>query len=264
MDKPYKAATDVEVLPTHFPIPGLGYLPINAFVLKAKEPVLIDTGIGIDKGEFMKAVESIIDPKDLRWVWLTHDNSDHTGNIQEVLKAAPNARLVVNSLAAMRMSLGWEVPMQRCFFINPGESISVGDRNLTAVRPPIFDNPTTQGIYDDKSGFFFSSDFCGGIIPSPVEDARDIPEVDLARGMTIWATADAPWIHRVDQSKFGQSFNVIRQMAPKTIFSSHLPPAQGKTEEFLKLVEGCPSAEPFVTPNQAAMEAIMAEMAGGA
>lgn len=259
----YKVTPEIEVLSSHFPIPGLGYLPINAFVLKAKEPVLIDTGIGIDSGEFMKALESVIDPKDIRWVWLTHDDSDHTGNIQDVLKAAPNARLVVNSLAAMRMSLGWEVPMQRCYFINPGESISVGDRKLTAVRPPIFDNPTTQGMYDDKSGSFFSSDFCGGIIPSPVEDARDIPEAELARGMTIWATADAPWIHAVDQNKFGQSLNGIRQMAPKAIFSSHLPPAQGKTEQFLKLVEGCPSAEPFVTPNQAAMEAIMAGTGGG-
>ena len=49
MDKPYSAGSDVEVLPTHFPIPGLGFLPINAFVIKAKEPVLVDTGIGNDR-----------------------------------------------------------------------------------------------------------------------------------------------------------------------------------------------------------------------
>ncbi len=36
----YKATPEIEVLPSHFPIPGLGYLPINAFVLKSKEPVL--------------------------------------------------------------------------------------------------------------------------------------------------------------------------------------------------------------------------------
>ena len=197
----------------------------------------------------MKALESIIDPSDLRWVWLTHDDSDHTGNIQDVLKKAPNARLIVNSLAAMRMSAGWPVPMDRAYFLNPGESISVGDRNLNALRPPLFDNPTTIAIYDDKSRTLFSSDFCGGIIPSPTQDAADIPEMELAQGMTIWATADAPWVHKVDQGKFAQGVSSIREMAPEIICSSHLPPAIGKTEQFLRLVEGFPSAEPFVTPN---------------
>jgi hypothetical protein len=38
----------LEILPTeaHFPIPGMGFLPVNAFVIKAREPVLIDTGMG--------------------------------------------------------------------------------------------------------------------------------------------------------------------------------------------------------------------------
>jgi len=53
------------MLPAHFPIPGAGFLPVNAFVIKSKEPVLIDTGMGIDCEEFMKALESVIDPRDL-------------------------------------------------------------------------------------------------------------------------------------------------------------------------------------------------------
>jgi len=70
---------DIEVLPAHFLIPGIGYLPINAFVIKGKEPILVDTGMGIDSEEFMNALKSIIEPQDLKWVWLTHDDADHTG-----------------------------------------------------------------------------------------------------------------------------------------------------------------------------------------
>jgi flavorubredoxin len=110
MDKPYQAMPDIEVLPAHFPVPGAGFLPVNAFVIKAKEPVLVDTGMGIDSEEFMKALKSVIDPRDLKWVWLTHDDADHTGNIQKVLEAAPNARLAAYSLAVLRMSTAWSVP----------------------------------------------------------------------------------------------------------------------------------------------------------
>jgi flavorubredoxin len=110
MDKPYQAMPDIEVLPAHFPVPGAGFLPVNAFVIKAKEPVLVDTGTGVDSEEFMKALKSVIDPRDLKWVWLTHDDADHTGNIQKVLEAAPNARLAAYSLAVLRMSTAWSVP----------------------------------------------------------------------------------------------------------------------------------------------------------
>ncbi|MEJ2685430.1 MAG: MBL fold metallo-hydrolase [Candidatus Sulfobium sp.] len=263
MDKPHRAIPDIEVLPAHFPIPGMGFLPVNAFVIKAKEPVLVDTGMGIDGGEFMKALEWVIDPHDLKWVWLTHDDADHTGNIQRVLEAAPGARLALNSLAALRMSTAWPVPMDRVYWLNPGDSISAGDRTLTAVRPPMFDNPTTIGVYDDKSEAFFSADFFGAIIPSPAQNADDVAEGDLAQGMIGWASADSPWVHMVEPGGFIKALDRIRQIGPKTVFSAHLPPALGRTERLLELLAGVPASTPFVTPDQKALEQILAQMRGG-
>jgi ODP family beta lactamase len=263
MDKPHQVIPDIEVLPAHFPIPGMGFLPVNAFIIKASEPVLVDTGMGIDSEEFMKALASIIDPQDLRWVWLTHDDADHTGSIQKVLEAAPSARLAANSLAVLRMSMVWPVPMQRVYWLNLGESISVGDRKLTAVRPPLFDNPTTIGIYDNKSEAFFSADFFGAIIPTPVQNADDVAPGDLAQGMIGWASADSPWVHKIDPSEFNRALDGIRQIAPKMIFSAHLPPARGKTEQFLELLATVPTSTPFVAPNQKVLEQILAQMKGG-
>ena len=61
MDAPYQAAPDVHVLPVNLPMPGVGFLPINAFVLLSEEPVLVDTGIGFDRADFVDAVSSIVD-----------------------------------------------------------------------------------------------------------------------------------------------------------------------------------------------------------
>ncbi len=213
MDRPFQSMPDIEVLPAHFPIPGMGFLPVNAFVIKDKEPILIDTGMGIESQEFMKALESIIDPQDLRGVWLTHDDADHTGSIQKVLEAAPSARLAANSLAVLRMSSAWPVSMHRIYWLNLGDSIRVGNRKLTAVRPPLFDNLTTIGIYDNKSEAFFSADCFGAIIPSPAQNADDIGEKDLAQGMISWASADSPWVHMVEPGGFGQVMDRIRQIA---------------------------------------------------
>ena len=263
MDKPHQAMPDTVVLPSHFPIPGAGFLPVNAFVIKAAEPVLVDTGMGIESAEFMQALETIIDPQDLKWVWLTHDDADHTGNLQKVFDAASNARLVANSLAVLRMSTAWKIPMQRVSWLNSGDSISVGDRELTAVRPPLFDNPTTLGIYDNKSAAFFSADCFGAIIPLPARNVDDVTEEDLAQGMISWASADSPWIHLVEPGVFSQTLDTIRQMAPKMIFSAHLPLARGRTEELLELLAAVPASTPFVAPDQRALEQILAGMRGG-
>ena len=122
MDAPYQVGPDVHVLPTHLPLPGVGVLPINAFVLLAEEPVLVDTGIGFDGPDFLDALSSIIDPSALRWVWLTHDDADHVGSIEQVLTLAPNARLVTNGFTALRMASWWHVPLDRVHAIRDGDT----------------------------------------------------------------------------------------------------------------------------------------------
>ena len=259
MYKPFQVVTDVEVLPTHVPIPGMGFLPVNAFVIKADEPVLVDTGTGMESDDFMKALESVIDPQDLKWVWITHDDADHTGSIQKVLKSAPSARLAAYSLAVIRMNSAWPVPMDRVYWLNPGDSIRVGDRKLTAVRPPLFDNPTTIGIYDDKLEAFFSADCFGAIIPAPVQDVDDLKEDELTQGMVSWASGDSPWVHMVQPGVFRETLDRVRQLAPKMIFSAHLPPALGKTDEFLESLASVPTSTPFIAPNQAALEQMLTQ-----
>lgn len=262
MDKPYRVMPDIEVLPSYFPVPGAGLLPVNAFVIKADEPVLVDTGMGIEGEEFMKALKSVIDPRELKWVWLTHDDADHTGSLQKVLEAAPNARLAAYSLAVLRMSTAWQVPMDRVYWLNPGDSISAGDRKLTAVRPPLFDNPTTIGAYDDKSEVFFSADCFGAIIPSAAQSTDDLAKADLTQGMASWASLDNPWVHMIRPSEFSTVLDRIRQMAPRMILSGHLPPATGQTEQFLKLLATVPPSTPSIAPNQMALEQILAQMNG--
>jgi flavorubredoxin len=235
---------DIAILPAHFPVPGVGYLPINAFVIKATEPVLVDTGTGIEGEEFMNALRSIIDPQDLKWVWLTHDDADHTGSIQKVLEAAPSARLAANSLAVLKMRSAWRVPMDRVFWLNPEDSIMVGDRTLTAVRPPLYDNPTTIGIYVSKSEAFLSADCFGALIPSPAQNVYDIAEEDLTQGVVSCASGDNPWVHIVEPSLFSQALDRVRQLSPKIILSAHLPPAR-KNQALAGVACDGPDLDPF-------------------
>ena len=261
MENSMSITEGVFVIPSQFSVPGLGIVPVNTFIIKAKEPVLVDTGLRGDSDSFMERWRSLVDPKDLRWVWLTHTDQDHIGSIHRVLREAPNAKVITTFLGVGKMSLAEPLPMDRVYLLNPGQSLSVGDRKLTCVKPPLFDAPETTGFYDDKSGILFSSDCFGAVLDSvPPRDASDINPEELVQRQTLWATVDAPWIHAVDEAVFARALDRVKEMAPKWILSSHLPPAKGMTDTILKNLSGVPAAAPFVGPDQAALEAMLAQM----
>jgi len=263
MHEPYKVGSDVYVLPTSIEIPGAGHLMINAFVLLAEEPVLIDSGLGIDTPDFMAALGSIIPPTDLRWIWLTHDDADHTGSIQAVAEAAPKARLAMNAFAAMRMSTWWPVPMERIYAIRPGDEIDAGDRKLQAIAPPVFDNPMSTGVFDTSTGTLFPVDAFGAFIPELTENADEIPEEALTQGMVGWGISDSPWTRLVDTDRFDVELERLRRLKPSRIFSSHLPAAGANIDRFLDVVRMLPSVEPELPPDHVAFAEMLSMMNPG-
>ena len=74
-----------------------------------------------------------------------------------------------------------------------------------------------------------------------------------------WGTVDAPWIHKVDRSMFARELAGLREMAPELILGAHLPAVRRQTEQLLETMARRPEAPPFVGPDQAAMEQMMAD-----
>lgn len=254
----YKASPDIDVVTTSIPLPGLGNVPINAFVLKGADPVLVDTGVVNQSEEFMAALRDVIDPSELNWLWLTHTDPDHIGSVHALLKENPKLRVVTTFLGVGIMSLFAPLPMDRVFLLNPGEKLKLADRTLTGFKPPAFDNPSTTGFFDDKSRVLFSSDCFGALLQEVPNDAADIPESDLHAGQTLWSTIDAPWLHKADRGMLARELDVIRSMDPAMILSSHLPAADAKVaKRLLATLAEVPDAEPFVGPNQPMLEQML-------
>ena len=148
----FRSTKDVTVLNDYAEVPGLGFLAVNAFVVHATKPVVVDTGLSLPGVGFLDALASVIDPADVRWIYLTHPDRDHTGGLFELLEAAPLAKVVTTFLSVGIMSTERPLPLDRLYLLNPGQSLDVGDRTLTAFRPPLFDSPSTTGFYDNRSG----------------------------------------------------------------------------------------------------------------
>lgn len=258
----HKVGREISVFSDPVEVPGIGYLPVNAFVLHAAEPVVVDAGLSLPGRGIMDALGSVLEPADVRWIWLTHPDRDHTGSLLDLLDAAPHARLVTTFLGAGILSTQWDLPPHRLYFLNPGQTLDVGDRNLTAFRPPLFDSPATVGFYDDRSGACFSSDCFGA--PLPTIDLAggvsvdEVSQADLRSLQVLWASVDSPWVHSVDRDTLLATAQPLRAAAPQLILSSHLPPAATRTLDFLDMLASTPDAPPFVGPDQAGLEELLA------
>jgi hypothetical protein len=249
----------VDTLTTAFPIPGMGFIPINAFVLHGEEPVLVDTGPTVESDDFMASLESVIDPDDLRWLWLTHTDLDHIGSLGRLLAEYPRIRVVTTFLAAGVMSVHDPLPMERVYLINPGQELRLSDRTLTAFRPPIFDNPSTTGFFDDRTRALVTSDCFGAVLDEVPERASDLSSDELHNGQVLWATVDSPWLHAVDRGAFSAQLKAVSAFAPDLVLSSHLPPAPAAIlPRMLSTIESAPAFDPFIGPDQAALEAMLA------
>ncbi len=153
--------------------------------------------------------------------------------------------------------------MDRVYLVNPGQTVDVGDRTLTAVKPPAFDNPITTGLRDERSGIFFSSDCFGALLDEVPQSAEELSDEALRQGQVFWATVDSSWLHQVDRAAFASQLNRIRALEPSMVLSSHLPAARGSSlDRLLDALAEVPDAPVFVGPDQAALEQMLAEIGG--
>lgn len=256
----FTATPGIDVITTTAEIPALGSLAINAFVLHGPEPLLVDTGTVAGGDEFMTQLASIIDPSELRWIWLTHTDFDHVGSLATLLETNPRLRVITSFLGVGIMGLSLTpLPMDRVHLVNPGQYVTIGGRRLLAVKPPVFDNPITTGFVDDHTGVLFSSDCFGALLPAVPSNAADLDTGLLQAGQIRWATVDSAWVHAVDRDVFTRALDQLRAIEPTMVCSSHLPPAPGSMLDlFADSLALVPDAEPFIGPDQATLEAMLA------
>lgn len=257
MREPQAITADTTMLGAYLPVPGFGVLPVNAFVIKAEQPVLIDTGMAPVGDAFLSALETVIDPADLQWIWLTHADADHTGSLSTLLARAPQAKVITTFIGLAKLGLqGFQVG--NFHLLNPGQTLDLGDRTLGALTPATYDAPETTSLFDHRSRILFSSDSFGALLPGVAETAADVSSADLEQGQVAWATIDAPWIHGTDAAALDRVLKGVDDLNADWILSSHLPPARGLNRVMMDHLRKARTAPAFMGPDQAALEQMMA------
>lgn len=245
--KPLEVAPETFVIRALTPSVGGTWTNLNAMVIRAAEPVIVDTGMVTSRDSWFEDVFSLVTPDEVRWIFVSHIDTDHAGNLIEALALCPNARMITTPGESWRASASLGIPLERMRLVDHGESFDAGDRTLRSLRPPVYDSPYTRGLFDETTGVYYASDaFCAPMSKEPVDWVAEMPERMWAEGMARFHYSSlCPWVAMVDRSAFRAEVDRLAALGVEAIVGAHTP-AIGKRSiaKAFELLAGLPDARP--------------------
>lgn len=269
MDAPIRFLDTDKIAPDTYVIRqlmGEGVAPVavhlNSMVITGREPVIVDTGASLTRDGWIERAFELVEPADVRWVYLSHDDADHIGALLQVLEMCPKATLVTNWFSVERMSADHLLPLDRMRWVNDGETFSVDGRDLVAVVPPTYDSPTTRGLFDPATGVYWASDSFGMPVTHEVGDVDELDPEFLRGGFVQFQQMLSPWVQWLDAGRFNAHLDRVAALGAKTVASAHgVTLRDGQVDLAFDLLRQLPGSGPAALPGQADLEGILAAMA---
>lgn len=234
---------------------------MNSMVLASREPVVFDTGVAADRDGWLAAVTTVVEPDDVRWIVLSHDDHDHVGNLDAAMHACPNATVVASWWMAERLSGSIDLDPRRMRWLLSGDTLDIGDRTLVFERPPLFDSPTTRGVFDPSTGLFWAADFGGATTVAATTYADDLPPEELAASIVVAQQWNSPWYSMLDDRRYQEAMTRIERMGIVTWAHAHGPVYRGDhITHAINTLRGVTTSPSTPQPTQADLDAIVASM----
>lgn len=152
---------DIDLFEGQYKVPnGMAY---NSYLIKDKKNVLIDTVDARKTKEWLANVEEVLNNEPLDYLLIQHLEPDHSGSIDAILEAHPEA-VVVCSPKAWSMMPNFEltpIPAEKRLSVKEGDTLDLGERKLHFVSAPMVHWPEVIVTYDDKDKILFAADGFG-------------------------------------------------------------------------------------------------------
>ena len=266
MDATVPVTTPQVIAPETFLIPNLApagpdvYIPVNSMVIRGTEPVIVDTGAPVHRELWLEKVFSVVEPEDVRWIFLSHDDPDHTGGLLEVLERCPQATLVTNFFSVERLALEKPpLPLDRMRWVEPNGSFDAGDRTLHLFRPPIFDGPTTRGLYDPTTAAMWIVDTFACMTPGAVHHMHELPREIVDETFLLFNSMVSPWHAWLDPAVYGRHVDDVEALGVLAVASAHGPIITGgAVHDAFDAVRGLAGKPIIAGPGQETLDELLA------
>lgn len=136
-------------------------------------PLVFDAGSHLHNAQIMADLKQLVGNTPPGYVFLTHTELPHTGNIRTILDTWPSTKLVVSSAILPHVELPWWVTEDQVQYGYAGTVGEYGGRQIYFLDGILKDQPGTHWMYDVKTGTLFTADAFGYLLPPAADQMFD-------------------------------------------------------------------------------------------
>lgn len=124
----------------------------NSYLIMDEKITLVDGAKHYLSDEQIARVRSVTDFSKIAYVVVNHVEMDHSGNMPEIMKLAPQATILTNAAGEKALNDHYDTTGWKFQIIKSGDSVSIGKRTLTFVTTPMLHWPDSMVTYvaEDK------------------------------------------------------------------------------------------------------------------
>jgi flavorubredoxin len=132
----------------------------NAFLILGTKPILVDTVKAPFFKEMLARIQSVIDPKQIRYIISNHAEMDHSGCLSEAIALIQPERVFASKAGVNALKDHFHFTYE-ITAVNDGEAMQLGDNNLKFIDTKMLHWPDSMFTYFANDKILFSQDGFG-------------------------------------------------------------------------------------------------------
>ncbi len=134
----------------------------NSYLVKGSEKnVLVESCHKTYFEQYLKNIREVIDPEQIDYIVLNHNEPDHSGCLAQLLELIPNATIIVSqggSIYLKNITNRTDLKLQ---IAKNGDTLDIGGKTLKFISAPFLHWPDSMFTWIEEEKTLFSCDFLG-------------------------------------------------------------------------------------------------------
>ena len=139
----------------------------NSYFIDADRKTIIETTKEKCWDSYLNKIEQVCNPAEIEYIILNHTEPDHSGNLKNLLRVAPNAIVVGtgNAIRYLKDIMGTDFPN---IVVKDGHTLDLGNKTLQFISAPNLHWPDTMYTYLKEDKLLFTCDSFGAHFSSEI------------------------------------------------------------------------------------------------
>ena len=151
---------DIDLFESQYVVPnGVSY---NSYVIMDEKIAIMDTADARVTDKWFENLRAALGDRKPDYLIVSHMEPDHASNIQKAAEAYPDMKIVGNAKTFPMMAQFFDIDLtDRKVVVAEGDTLSLGEHELTFVMAPMVHWPEVMMEYESKDKVLFSADGFG-------------------------------------------------------------------------------------------------------